>query len=194
MAITLQKFTGNGIGPRVEVCRARGRRQVRQTRKRARLLPGCEDGPIVCQRELEALPRLVCELAWIMCWWRLRRLLVRAWTRALLRSRRRAEQCVRGIEKTLARDQAETQKTEQEGVRQVLQSTVGILHISRWSTIGWNSTPVRCRWGTIVSNASCWRCPAALGLPSAASSCWRRLLPAQAPAAKKKASARWPGR
>jgi len=62
----------------------------------------------------------VCEGAWLMAWWRLRKLTARATIHELLRSRCKAEQCIRDIEFTVARERAESQKTEQSSVKHML--------------------------------------------------------------------------
>ena len=62
----------------------------------------------------------MCEHAWIMAWWRLRKLTAKASINELLRSRCKAEQCIREIEFTVARERAETQKTEQATVKHML--------------------------------------------------------------------------
>ena len=60
------------------------------------------------------------EHAWLMAWWRLRKLTAKATIHELLRSRCKAEQCIRYIEFKVAREGAESQKTEQSSGKNML--------------------------------------------------------------------------
>ena len=55
-----------------------------------------------------------------MAWWRLHNLTANATIHELLRSRCKAEQCIRDIEFTIARERSESQKTELSCVKNML--------------------------------------------------------------------------
>ena len=72
------------------------------------------------QQRIGRCAMILCEHAWLMACGRLRILTAKATIHELLRSRCKAEQCIRDIEFTVARERAASRKTEQSSVKNML--------------------------------------------------------------------------
>ena len=118
--ITVEEFSFKGVRPDVQACRARGRHQTRLANRGHAYCQVGKTGQLFTTTNWTMCKDFVCEHAWLMAWWRLRKLTARATIHELLRSRCKAEQCIRDIEFTVARERAESQKTEQSSVKNML--------------------------------------------------------------------------